>query len=834
MRRIASTALNPGRLKAVTALAVIFVAACATTQPPSGNNGSEPQASGPDAADYRRAFSLDDSKLRTMPRNTTTVPNWLEGGASFWYLHESDAGLEYIKVNSASGASEPLFDHAALASAVDALLRQTGGIAGGSADTSGKLTLRISSYQPETGQLSGSVAGKTLSCSLPTASCTLLEIAKPQAELLLSPDGSQAAFTRDHNLWVRDLASGKERALTNDGEAGNSWGKVPDTSLAAIPQIRDKLAKPPYASFWSPDGRKLVVTRMDERQVGIYPFVEWAPLDGDVRPKLYQLRVPLMGDPLPQLESHVFDLDAGTHARIAAGEGFGASPAGVVGWSKDNQRLYMLAANYGSSSLRLLEISQGQTRVVFEESSSTLARLGPAAYNEPNVRLLKDGAEALWFSERSGWGHLYHIDLRSGQVIKALTSGDWTVLDVLRVDESADRVYFTGGGREAGDPYQRRLYRVNLDGSGFTLLTSEAADHELPGTSSFQIRTVFGTPIPPDRISPDGRYFVAEYSTLQQPPISVLRSTEDGRIISELQRADVSALTAAGYRPPERFSATAADGKTIIWGAIYFPTDFDPQQSYPVINALYAGPQVSIAPFSYRAGFSGLGQYNRTALASLGFIVVTVDGRGTPYRSLEFQNASRGLGHGTEALKDHRAALEQLAASRPYMDLSRVGVYGHSWGGYHAALAILQHNDFYDAAVASAGLYGYQWSYTGFESFIGLADYGNGSILRPDAKTVAGNIAAIGVTPLAGQLKQGHLLIAYGDVDENVQPSQAVHLIDALIKADRNFDLLYLPNRTHYYVPEPYYQRRQWDYLVEHVMGAEPPDYSVLENTPKP
>jgi dipeptidyl aminopeptidase/acylaminoacyl peptidase len=833
MLRTIQPALIRGRLTVLAIPAIIYMAACAATEPQPVKSAAEPQSGGPTAADYQRAFSLDDSKLRTLPRNASTVPHWLGEGEAFWFAQETDSGFEYFRVESATGQREPLFDHAALATAVNAVLAASGRDVEPASGSDG-LNLRISAYDPQQQTVSGTAAGKTLSCTLRIAECETVEVPTAEPGLLLSPDGKRAAFTRDHNLWLRDMASGQERALTTDGEAYFSWGKVPDTSLAAIPQQRDHLVKPPYATFWSPDGSKLVATRMDERDVGIYPFVEWAPLDGSVRPKLYQLRIPLMGDPLPKLESHVFDVATGEHVQIDAGEGYSVAPAGVVGWSANSQRLYMLAANYGSSALRLLEFSHGKTRVAFEEKSDTLARLGPAAYNEPNVRLLKDGAEALWFSERSGWGHLYRIDLDSGAVLKALTAGDWTVQDVLRVDEADGRVYFTAGGREAGDPYQRRLYRVNLDGSDFTLLTPEAADHALPGVPSFLIRTVFGFPVPPDRISPDGRYFVAEYSTLEEPPVSVLRSTDDGRIIAELQKADVSKLAERGYRPPERFSATAADGQTTIWGAIYLPPDFDPAKSYPVINALYAGPQVSIAPFNYLSGFSGLGQYNRAALASLGFIVVTVDGRGTPYRSLEFQNASRGLGHGTEALRDHRAAIEELAAKRPYMDLTRVGVYGHSWGGYHTALAIMQHNDFYDAAVASAGLYGYQWSYPGFESFIGLPDYGNGSTIRPEPGTVAENFQAISVPPLANQLNQGHLMIAYGDVDENVQPSQAVQLIDALIKADRDFDLLYLPNRTHYYVPEPYFQRRLWDYMVEHAMGAEPPEYSHLESATDP
>jgi dipeptidyl-peptidase-4 len=842
MPRFASTDLDPGRLRVLAGLATLLVAACAAPELQPGRTAEAPQPGGPTIADYQRAFGLDDTKLRTLPRNAATVPNWLDGGEAFWFAHETESGFEYFRVDSASGKREPLFDHAALRAAVNATLAASAESAeapgnsksGPNSAPGSALGLRISSYDVEQQQVTGTINGKTLACTLQEPACKVLEAAKPEPGLLLSPDGKFAAFTRDHNIWLRELATGQERALTHDGEAYYAWGKVPDTSLAAIPQQRDQLVKPPYAAFWSPDGRKLVATRMDEREVGIYPFVEWAPLDGSLRPKLYQLRVPLMGDPQPTLESHVFDVASGTHSRIDPGEGFSVAPASVVGWSANNQRLYMLAASYGSTALRLLEISRGNTRVAFEETSDTQARLGPAAYNEPNVRLLRDGAEALWFSERTGWGHLYRIDLQSGQVLNALSSGDWTVHDILRVDEANGRVFFTAGGREPGDPYQRRLYRVNLDGSDLALLTPEAADHELPGAPSFLIRTVFGFPLPPDRISPNGQFFVEEYSTLQQPPVSVLRSTEDGRIIAELQKADVSALVATGFRPPERFSATAADGITTIWGALYFPPDFDPAKSYPVINALYAGPQVSIAPFNYRSAFSGLGQYNRTALASLGFIVVTVDGRGTPYRSLEFQNASRGAGHGTETLKDHRAAIEQLAAARPYMDITRVGVYGHSWGGYHTALAILQHNDFYDAAVASAGLYGYQWSYGGFENFVGLPDYGNGSTLRPAPDAVAPNIAAISVPPLAGNLKQGHLMLAYGDADENVQPSQAVQLIDALIKADRDFDLLYLPNRTHYYVPEPYFQRRLWDYMVRHAMGVEPPDYSILPPADKP
>ncbi|MCC5867840.1 MAG: DPP IV N-terminal domain-containing protein [Gammaproteobacteria bacterium] len=802
------------------ALLSVFQAACSVQTSERVPTATENPPVGPGPAEYSSAFELDDMRLRAIVRNVAVTPHWMEGGNSLWFQREGDDGFEYIHVSTDSGEQRPLFDHAELARAVNA--------ATGIDEADPGLTLQVTEYDAAADTVQGTAGGESISCSLQPSLCRVDDAPVLQPGLLASPNNYLAAFTRDHNLWIRNLQTGEERALTSDGEAHYAWGKTPDSSLAAIPERRERLAKPPYASFWSPDSRLLVTTRIDERDVGVYPFIEWAPLDGSVRPKLYQLRIPLLGDELPPLESYVFDLANGSHTRIDAGDGFDVAPAGVIGWSADSTRLYMLAHDYGSRSLQVLEYSGARTRIAFESSSPTMSRLNAALYNEPNVRLLKDGAEALWFSERSGWGHLYRINLRTGEVVSQLTSGDWTVHDVLHVDEVTNRVYFTAGGREPGDPYQRRVYSVNLDGSSLRLLTPEPADHQLDGAPSFLIRSVFGLQMPPSHFSPDGRFFVDIYSTLSEPPVSVLRSTEDGHVIAELERADVTALEAAGYSPPQRVSATAADGETTVWGAIYYPPDFDPDRRYPVINALYAGPQVTVAPANYAASFSGLGQYNRAALASLGFLVVTVDGRGTPYRSLAFQDVSRGQGHGTEPLNDHRAALEELAASRPYMDLSRVGVWGHSWGGYHAARAILQHNDFYDAAVASAGLHGYQWSYPGFEIFVGRPDYGGGSVTRPTPDAVPDTIAAIGNAPLVGQLKQGRLLIVYGELDENVHPAQAVQLMDALVKADRNFDVLYLPNRTHYYTPEPYFQRRLWDYLVEHVMGAQPPDFSIL------
>jgi dipeptidyl aminopeptidase/acylaminoacyl peptidase len=360
---------------------------------------------------------------------------------------------------------------------------------------------------------------------------------------------------------------------------------------------------------------------------------------------------------------------------------------------------------------------------------------------------------------------------------------------------------------------------VGFDGSGLRLLTPEDAYHEIEGQISAFTTYFFGAGPRPSRISPDLRFLVDTWSTANQPPVSVLRSAVDGGKIATLEEADASALYDLGWQAPERFTVKAADGDTDLYGIILFPSTFDPSKKYPVINAFYGGPQVSAVPNTFVSNaVEGMG---RRSLAELGFTVVTVDSRGTVYRSKAFHDYSY-LNVGEYGLEDQIGAIRQLASRFPAMDLDRVGIYGHSFGGYGSARAILAHPDFFKVAVSSAGVHNFASIYHGFEIMMGIPDYGDGRTVAFDSLEFPENYRPVDNRALAANLK-GHLLIAWGEIDENVPPNTLVQLVDALIKADKSFDVIYMPNANHGFAGDAWFIHRRWDYFVEHLMGADPP-----------
>ena len=402
------------------------------------------------------------------------------------------------------------------------------------------------------------------------------------------------------------------------------------------------------------------------------------------------------------------------------------------------------------------------------------------------------------------------------------------MLDIVAVDETKRRVFFTGGGRRTGgDPYLRQLYSVSLDGGPIRAITDDDLDHEIAAPIAPMFRPHLRSAPGVGALSSDNRWFVDTASRLDQPPVVTLRSLDTGKVVVALDRADPSRFLAAGGRPPERFRVKAADGATDIWGAIYLPPDYDPARKYPVIDGIYAGPQVIVAPRTWNEGTGARPQmYERNSLAQLGFIVVTIDARGTPGRSAAFQDVSYG-NFADPQLDDHVAAIRQLAERYPGMDLTRVGAYGHSLGGYTSARALLRHPEFYRVAVSSAGVYAWERFAPSYRAVFGEPDYGGGRSVRPDGKAVPANYAAVDNTVLADRL-QGKLLIATGDLDENAPNGQALAMVEALTKAGKSYDLMVLPNTTHRYGALNYFSLRLWNYFVENLMGAKPPvDYRI-------
>ena len=719
-------------------------------------------------AAYDQAASLLSQNVQGTVRNAEVVPHWIGERDEFWYERDTDQGTEIVIVDAATGEPRPAVDPEALPGfATDPLQR-------------------------------------------------------------VAPDGSVAAFARDHDVWLRDLADGSERRLSHDGEEHFAYGSLPGWS-GKLALLRAGLEGPLTGAYWSPDATKLLIARTDERRVGAYPWIDLLPADGTARPRTLEKRIALIGDEeVPRFPMFLFDVATGASRRVPLpddcfGE-LGATPPQAI-WTDDSRLVFLLCITPDASRFELVryDIATGRTMTVFEEEATSFLDLNHSLYRSmgANVRLLAGGSQAITFSQRDGWGHLYLVDLEGSGDIRQLTQGEWVVHDIVAVDEREGFVYFTAGGREPGrNPYWRHVYRVPLEGdAAVELLTPEPADHAVTVASPALIGAA-------STFSPSGRYFVSNSSTVDSPPVSRLHRS-NGSVVTILEQADASELFARGYEPPLPFSVKAADGQTDVYGVLWRPKNFDEDRKYPIIEHIYGGPQTNVVPrnFNSAAGVERIGgQGDFSTFTALGFAVVTIDARGTPWRSKEFHDYMWKQ-HDEFALEDHVAALEQLGERFPWLDMDRVGISGHSWGGYSSALAMLRHPEFYKVAVSSGAPYDYRYLYPPFVKWTGWPEYEDGGRLAPDAAA-----RPVNLTPhsaLASRL-EGKMLIVYGEHDENSLPASTLTLIDALIEADRDFDLLVLPNRDHFFTQEPYFIRRRWDYFVRHLLGAEPPvDYSL-------
>jgi dipeptidyl aminopeptidase/acylaminoacyl peptidase len=612
-----------------------------------------------------------------------------------------------------------------------------------------------------------------------------------------SPDGKSTAFIRDWNLWVRDTASGKEVQLTKDG--AKDFGYATDNAGWT------KSDRPILQ--WSPDSKKIATFQMDERNVG-----EMYLVDTSVgHPKLQAWKYPLAGDAvLPVLHRVVLDAETGANVRFKMDPDLHRSSLcddiacrgsewTDVQWDPASSKVAFVSTSrdHRQERLRVADAATGDVKDILDESVSTFFESGN---DRANWRYLPATNEVIWFSERDNWGQLYLYDLATERMTDQITSGEGNVTELLRVDEKNRVLYFLAVGKEKGrDPYFRHLYRIDFDGRNLKLLTPANADHDVT-------------------LSPDGSYFVDVYSTPDTPPVAELRDSS-AKLILSLEQADISRLTAAGWQPPQPITVKARDGVTDLYGLLYKPTRLDPSKKYPIVNHVYPGPQtgsVGARTFSPSRG-------DAQALAELGFAVVEIDGMGTPWRSKKFHEAYYG-NMGDNTLADQVTGMQQLAARYPWIDINRAGIYGHSGGGYAAAGAMFRYPDFFKVGISEAGNhdnrnYEDDWA----EKWQGLL-HSNG-----DGTTNYDNQA----NQLVAKNLKGKLLLAHGTMDSNVPPSNTLLLVNELIKANKDFELLLLPNRNHGFGNEPYMVRRRWDYFVKNLLGAEPPhEYQMKPPAP--
>jgi dipeptidyl-peptidase-4 len=563
-----------------------------------------------------------------------------------------------------------------------------------------------------------------------------------------------------------------------------------------------------------------------ERSIREIALVQSTPTDGSVRPLSNQWRYAMPNDAaVPETQPWIFDLANRTGRAVAEAAPsvfFTPIQAGDAWWSPDGARVYVIVrSRYAKSmSLNVIDASTGISRQLLSETGKTFVE--SASLGERPMVYLLANHDILWFSERDGFGHLYLYDGSTGRLKRRLTEGPWTVRNVLHLDQVHGFIYIATNERNpAFDPYYRQIYRIRLSDGQLRLLTPEIADHAVRSTQEDgvipdMVVDSARNPEASDGFSPSGRFFLDTYSRTDLAPVTVLRRS-DGAFVAEIERADISRLMATGLVPPKRFSALAADGKTKLYGNLLRPSNFDPNKHYPVLDSVYPGPQEHRAQPNFLATvFDRLGAQ---AYAELGFIVVTVDGRGTHGRSKRFHDESYGglaqAGH----LDDHVAVLQELVRRYPYLDLDRVGIYGTSGGGYATVHAMEMFPDFFKVGVADAGNHdqrGYiaVWgeTYNGPESGSNYTDAANPT--------------------LASKVK-GKLFLLHGDMDSNVLPGQTLQLVDALIRANKDFDLLIVPNAGHgTLLSSRYALRRSWDFLVRNLMHAEPPDGYDLTAAP--
>ncbi|HET9982135.1 MAG TPA: DPP IV N-terminal domain-containing protein [Longimicrobiales bacterium] len=731
------------------------------------------------AADYARAEQFMSWKTAPLVFGASVRPVFLPDGR-FWFRNATPRGTEFVVVDPARRTAAPAFDPAKLAAALSAAADTT--------FSAERLPFTRFAYAADGKAIRVEARGRHYECTADVARCAEYRTARiDSTREAVSPDGKLVAFIRDWNLWVRDVATGKETQLTTDG--------VPDFGYATDNAGWVKSDRP--IVLWSPDSRKIATFQQDQRGVGEmylvrtqvgHPVLQaWKyPLPGDsVVAMIHRVVIDLAGPKIVRLQ-----MPPDQHRSTLCDHILCGGKWADVEWSPDGSRLAFVSTSrdHRDERLRIADAATGAVREVLHETVPTFFESGTGRVN---WHWLPASNEIIWFSERDDWGNLYLYDATTGKLKNRITSGPGNVLQVLRVDEKARTITFTGAGRETGrDPYLRHLYRVGFDGKNLRLLTPEDADHDVS-------------------LSPDGRYVVDGYSRVDVPPVSVLRDAADGRVLMTLAKADISRLVATGWTPPTPFVVKARDGKTDLYGLMYRPTAFDSTKRYPIVNHVYPGPQTgSIGSRSFVAS-----RGDARALAELGFVVVEVDAMGTPLRSKSFHAAYYG-DMGDNGLPDQVAAMKQLAQRYRWIDLDRAGIYGHSGGGYATADALLRYPDFFKVGVSEAG------NHDNREYEDDWGEKWQGLLVRNADGTTSYDDQAN--QNLARNL-QGKLLIAYGSGDDNVPPYNSLLLVDSLIAANKDFDLLVLPNRRHGFGNEPYMVRRRWDYLVKHLLGAEPP-----------
>lgn len=715
--------------------------------------------------DYNRAYALREKYNAKHVLYAGVVPHWVDQTSAFWYVRQTEKGKEYVKVDAASKKRTALFDQQKMASALTEKA--------GREINAYNLPLQNCRLNISLDTLRFQLDGKFWAYSIKN-NRLLDEGAIPsrgkerhwmevddekEGRPVTSPDGKWTAFIKNDNVYVREVATGKEKQLSQDGTLSNY-----------------------YSSYiqWSPDSKSVVSCRIRPVEKRYVYYVESSPAD-QAQPKLHKQEYAKPGDELRFKVPCIFEVESGRRL-IPSTELFSHQYelSGPM-WNADSKAITFEYNERGHKVYLVLEMSavDGSVRTLIEEKEEKYVNY-PRIYRN----YLGDGKRIIWSSERDNYNHLYLYDRATGKPLNQITKGEWYVRGVQHVDEANEVIYFSANGMKKGeDPYLIHYYKINFDGSNLVELTPEEGMHQCWYSSDY-------------------KYLVDVYSKVDQAPIAVLRDAKNGKIRMQLDKADISALLANGWKAPEVFSAKGRDGKTDMWGVIYRPSNFDPSKKYPVIEYIYSGPGDQYVPKTFSS-------YNwwMTSLAELGFIVVQVDGMTTSFRSKEFEEVCyKNLKDA--GLPDHIAWIKAAAQKYPYMDIDRVGIFGCSAGGQESTGAVLFHPEFYKAAYSACGCHDNRmdkiwWNelwmgYPVDESYSACSNVDNAHLLsRP-------------------------LMLVVGELDDNVDPASTMQVANALIKANKDFELVVIPG-AHHTMGEDFGEHKRYDFFVRHLMGVTPP-----------
>jgi dipeptidyl aminopeptidase/acylaminoacyl peptidase len=735
-------------------------------------------------ADYQRAMGLRE-KVQGLAVNVPEPATWIEKTNRFWYRKSVKGGNQFVVVDATTAQKQPAFDHEKMAASLTALVKPE------KPYTAVTLPFNTLNFVDGERAIAITVATIAYRCTVADATCRLDppagrggrgrggrggglsgpvrgEFDVNGVEPRKSPDGKLEALVNNYNVAIREAGKTAVTLLSVDGSEGGYYD--------------------PNSLVWSPDSKKIAVYKIKPGYRRYVHYVQSSPED-QLQPKHSSLQYAKPGDVLDAEKPVIFHVDTRKQMFVDDATFPDAYDMTPLVWRKDSSAVTFEYNQRGHQVYRVIAIdaTTGQPRTVISEEPKTFF-----CYSGKKYRFdVADGKEIIWMSERDGWNHLYLLDGVSGAVKQQITKGEWVVRNVLHVDEDKRQIWFTASGMYPGkDPYFVHYYRINFDGSGPTTLTPADANH----VANF---------------STDRSFYVDTYSRVDAAPVSELRRG-DGTLVTQIEAGDITELKKAGWKAPEVFVSKARDGKTDIYGVIFRPSNFDAAKKYPVIENIYAGPQGSFVPKSFSA-FSAM-----QATAELGFVVVQIDGMGTNNRSKAFHDVAwKNLGDAgfPDRILWHKA----VAAKYPYYDITRVGLYGTSAGGQNSMGGLLFHPDFYKVAVSAAGCHDNRmdkiwWN----EQWMGWP--------------IGPEYSASSNVDNAHKL-QGKVLLVVGEMDNNVDPASTYQVVNQLIKHNKNFDLLVIPNAGHT-SGGAYGDHKRYDFFVQHLLGVKPPEWKALE-TPK-